>query len=370
TTQAGTKEGTKEGTPVKHIPVLFQDIVGLSETVGSIPPKRALFIPAPASLDGEQKRLPLHKRSRLLCVVKQKKAKALLSLEYMKKNFMPKWEDVAAKGYSGTSQDLKGLTDYLVKMKELGVEDGIHVTPAKRVIKSAKKPSPPPAAPAPSILDNTADWLLELRQKIDLALSGKPLRVENKPELTTSKFDELVAKDKEISTKVDELKLAALERKAAVSAPSEKELFPPLSQSDIAKVRGAQKGTVPIPQAFNFALTPGDLKTLQGGAWLNDEVINFYAELTMDRAKKHPERYPSIHIFNTFFYEKLQTNGYSSVRRWTKKIDVFAKDFIIIPVHMGMHWCCSVINFRLKRFEYYDSLHGNNQKCLNVNASR
>lgn len=31
-----------------------------------------------------------------------------------------------------------------------------------------------------------------------------------------------------------------------------------------------------------------------------------------------------------------------------------------------MHWCCAAINFRKKRFEYYDSLYGKNRKCLQL----
>ena len=39
------------------------------------------------------------------------------------------------------------------------------------------------------------------------------------------------------------------------------------------------------------------------------------------------------------------------------QIDIFALDFLIVPVHVGgSHWCLGVINFREKRLEYYDSL--------------
>jgi sentrin-specific protease 1 len=48
------------------------------------------------------------------------------------------------------------------------------------------------------------------------------------------------------------------------------------------------------------------------------------------------------------------------------KFDVFEKDYVIIPVHLGMHWCCSVIDFTQKKFRYFDSLHGNNSKCLRL----
>lgn len=51
---------------------------------------------------------------------------------------------------------------------------------------------------------------------------------------------------------------------------------------------------------------------------------------------------PSVYTFNTFFFPKLRTSGYSAVRRWTKKVDIFSVDIILVPVHLGVHWCLSV----------------------------
>ena len=30
--------------------------------------------------------------------------------------------------------------------------------------------------------------------------------------------------------------------------------------------------------------------------------------------------------------------GHSALKRWTRKIDIFSYDLIVIPVHLGMHW--------------------------------
>ena len=64
--------------------------------------------------------------------------------------------------------------------------------------------------------------------------------------------------------------------------------------------------------------------------------------MLMDRGQR--EGNASVHAFNTFFYPKLMSNGHSGVKRWTKRgnIDIFAKDFVLIPVHLGMHWCLAV----------------------------
>ena len=70
------------------------------------------------------------------------------------------------------------------------------------------------------------------------------------------------------------------------------------------------------------------------------QVINFYMNLLVERSKA--PSMPSANTFNTFFYPKLRSSGYSAVRRWTKKMDIFSKDILLVPVHLGVHWCLSV----------------------------
>ena len=55
-------------------------------------------------------------------------------------------------------------------------------------------------------------------------------------------------------------------------------------------------------------------------------------------------------------------------KRYTQfiKLDIFAKDYIIMPIHLGMHWCSAVIDIKRKQILYYDSLHGGNSKCLRL----
>lgn len=73
---------------------------------------------------------------------------------------------------------------------------------------------------------------------------------------------------------------------------------------------------------------------------------------------------PKLYIFNTFFYPKLKSNGHGSIKRWTRKVDIFDFDIILIPIHLGIHWCCAEINIKERSINYYDSLHNNNMSCL------
>ena len=48
------------------------------------------------------------------------------------------------------------------------------------------------------------------------------------------------------------------------------------------------------------------------------------------------------------------------------QVDIFAHDLVLLPIHLGTHWCCAAINFGKKQFQYYDSLRGSNGQCLSA----
>lgn len=70
------------------------------------------------------------------------------------------------------------------------------------------------------------------------------------------------------------------------------------------------------------------------------QVINFYMKLLVERNKK--AGYPAVHAFNTFFYTKLTSGGYAGVRRWTRGVDLFEQDIVLVPVHLRVHWALVV----------------------------
>ena len=108
--------------------------------------------------------------------------------------------------------------------------------------------------------------------------------------------------------------------------------------------------------------------------WLNDEVVNYFFMLILAREhSEHSDKVagsPKCHFLQTVFYTRLamQPKGYSyaDVRRWTQKVkvDIFTKDLVIVPIHLPGHWTLAVINFRMHRFEYFDSKGGSNGSVL------
>ena len=163
-------------------------------------------------------------------------------------------------------------------------------------------------------------------------------------------------------------------------------------------------------------VTAKDMRKLKPSTWLNDEVINFYVIMINKRSKEAEEERNKkakelangdsavaaaapvakaakggnkqtgkrasgknnvdptagreilkVHGFTSFFFNKLKTSGYEGVRRWTKKVDVFACDAVLMPVNLhDAHWVTACINLRLKRFEFYDSMGHSNPFILRV----
>jgi hypothetical protein len=133
-----------------------------------------------------------------------------------------------------------------------------------------------------------------------------------------------------------------------------------------------------IVDKFNIEITGKEIVCLRNLNWLNDEVMNFYLELIVERSKRNrlpgavvaPSKRDAIHCFSSFFFTKLLSGGsyvHKNVARWSRsaKIDVAKLDKLIAPVHVGQnHWCCAIANIRFRRLEYYDSLGGRNEVAM------
>ena len=107
-------------------------------------------------------------------------------------------------------------------------------------------------------------------------------------------------------------------------------------------------------------ITLGDLEYLRDGEMLNDQCVDFFMKYLqcnfMD--KEVPELSKRVHIFNSFFYQKLTqkqskenagesvdavTAAHRRVKGWTKGVDIFSKDFLLIPIHNALHWSLVIV---------------------------
>jgi len=93
-----------------------------------------------------------------------------------------------------------------------------------------------------------------------------------------------------------------------------------------------------------------DIQRLDEGQFLNDNIIIFYLRYLQKKVEdEQPDLARRVYFHNTFFYDKLKPTksskgiNYDSVKAWTSKVDLFSKDFIIVPINEYTHWYVAII---------------------------
>lgn len=80
--------------------------------------------------------------------------------------------------------------------------------------------------------------------------------------------------------------------------------------------------------------------------WLSNNILPTWS-LYIHRILRKEDESSNIHFFSTQFFQKIQDQGVESVEGWTRrrKINIFEKKFIFIPINDYLHWSlCVVVN--------------------------
>ncbi|KAI0458004.1 hypothetical protein F5B21DRAFT_59022 [Xylaria acuta] len=112
-----------------------------------------------------------------------------------------------------------------------------------------------------------------------------------------------------------------------------------------------------------------DIQRLDEGQFLNDNIIIFYLRyLQKNLEDTNKDLARRIFFQNTFFYDKLKPTktgqgiNYDSVKTWTSKVDLFSKDYIIVPINEYTHWYVAIIcnaPALLSSSAYHEQIDGN-----------
>ncbi|KAI6689227.1 hypothetical protein NL676_026055 [Syzygium grande] len=109
----------------------------------------------------------------------------------------------------------------------------------------------------------------------------------------------------------------------------------------------------PKGEADAVSISKRDVDLLQPETFINDTIIDFYIKYLKNRIQ--PDEKHRYHFFNSFFFRKLAdldkdpssaSDGRAAflrVRKWTRKLNLFEKDYIFIPVNFNLHWSLIVI---------------------------
>jgi hypothetical protein len=100
------------------------------------------------------------------------------------------------------------------------------------------------------------------------------------------------------------------------------------------------------PETVDFA----SLERLDDEEFLNDTLIGFFLRYLQD--KTDPDQMKKMHVFSSYFFTSLTKNvkkgetiNYAAVKNWTKNINLFARDYVIVPINEHAHWFVLIICF-------------------------
>ncbi|ETN36807.1 uncharacterized protein HMPREF1541_09085, partial [Cyphellophora europaea CBS 101466] len=95
----------------------------------------------------------------------------------------------------------------------------------------------------------------------------------------------------------------------------------------------------------------GSLERLDDDEFLNDTLIGFFLRYLQYQVEQtRPELMKKMHFFNSYFFDNLTKGArsrkdinYQSVSKWTKAVDLFTRDFVIVPMNEHLHWFVAII---------------------------
>ncbi|BES92990.1 Ulp1 protease family, C-terminal catalytic domain [Nesidiocoris tenuis] len=114
----------------------------------------------------------------------------------------------------------------------------------------------------------------------------------------------------------------------------------------------------PPPAKGGMPINNEDYGCLKEDNFLNDVIIDFYLRYFIENHLTADER-RRMHLLSSFFYKRMTTKEplkpddnrspaerrHDRVRKWIKNVDLFSKDFIVIPINESSHWFLGVICF-------------------------
>lgn len=93
-----------------------------------------------------------------------------------------------------------------------------------------------------------------------------------------------------------------------------------------------------------------DLDRLNDDEFLNDNLVTLFIRYLQEHM--NPEHAKTMHFFSTFFYNALtrpaeksksRQINYPAVANWTKTVNLFKRDYVIVPVNEAAHWYVMII---------------------------
>ena len=114
------------------------------------------------------------------------------------------------------------------------------------------------------------------------------------------------------------------------------------------------------------AMKHTDWACLKPKKWLNATVIDCYLQYVAIESSRLCRGFSEkVHIFNPFFFTKLAGEpgteyrmkepscgkaAHGMVAAWSNGVDIFKKDFVLVPINTGAHWNLAIICYPARAF--------------------
>jgi Ulp1 family protease len=107
-----------------------------------------------------------------------------------------------------------------------------------------------------------------------------------------------------------------------------------------------------------------ELKRLEPGNWLNDQIVDGYLYLISEAS------FGTVHSFNCFFWQKIQRGDWAGLAAYTRRwmVKVWEKRLLLFPIAIAnTHWALCAVDIKAKSIGYYDSLvSSGKEKCCPI----
>ena len=145
------------------------------------------------------------------------------------------------------------------------------------------------------------------------------------------------------------------------------------------KVQSKESGVsiIPTMKLFSWASSHGkceifstSLCRLEEGEKIDDNTVDFFILHSIDSLVEEDKR-NNLHVFNSCFYAKIKRNfNPNTTSHWTKKINIFEKDFVVLPVCHNDHWILVIIKMVFPKVSMAILDSANAERIPRVNVER
>ena len=129
---------------------------------------------------------------------------------------------------------------------------------------------------------------------------------------------------------------------------------PPTVEKDLEPVTLLRYPDTTGPGVTSVTVSSNDYLCLQSEQYLNDVIIDFYLKYLQVGRWPDNDMLKQTYIFSIYFYNRLtmKTSSaniprdlmmHNNVKKWTKNVNIFQKDFIVIPVNECDHWFVVIV---------------------------